>query len=255
MTDSQRWTLSCQDKGTSTSDLARAAAREGAPAGSAFMLGEQTAGRGRQGRQWSSQRGGMYVSVLLYPSRSVNSWFALSFATALAIYDVVKTHLIEQILQHDADLPIPAIGLKWPNDVLVNNRKVAGILLEAQGDSLIIGSGVNIDEIAPIDQNRHPPIAFGDFPGILPRPKQLAESYLKRLRFYYDLWERDGFAPVRDLWIGHALHMKQAVSVLVAGQKITGTCIELLDDGGLVLLDESGKSHHITTGDVELIGR
>ena len=184
-----------------------------------------------------------------------NSWFALSFATALAIYDVVKTHLTEQILQHDADLPIPAIGLKWPNDVLVNNRKVAGILLEAQGDSLIIGSGVNIDAIAPIDQNPHPPIAFGDFPGILPGPKQIAKSYLKRLQFYYDLWERDGFAPVRDLWLGQALHMKQIISVHVAGQKITGKCIELLDDGGLVLLDESGTSHHITTGDVELIGR
>ena len=255
MTDSQCWTLSCQDRGTSTSDLAKAAAREGAPAGSAFMLGEQTAGRGRQGRQWSSQRGGMYVSVLLYPSSSVNSWFALSFATALAIHDVVKTHLTEQILHHDADLLIPAIGLKWPNDVLVNNRKVAGILLEAQGNSLIIGSGVNIDAIAPIDQNAYPPIAFGDFPGILPEPKQLAESYLKRLQFYYELWERDGFAPVRELWLGQALHMKQTVSVHVAGQKITGTCIELLDDGGLVLLDEFGTSHHITTGDVELIGR
>ena len=255
MIDSQCWTLSCQDMGTSTSDLAKAAALEGAQSGSAFLLGEQTAGRGRQGRHWSSRRGGMYVSVLLYPSRSVSNWFALSFATALAIYDVVKKHLTEQILQHDADLPIPAIGLKWPNDVLVNNRKVAGILLEAQGDSLIIGSGVNIDSVPPIDQNLHPPIAFGDFPGILPGPKQLAESYLKRLQFYYDLWERDGFAPIRDLWLGQALHIKQTISAHVAGQKITGTCIELLDDGGLVLLDESGTSHHITTGDVELIGR
>ena len=255
MTDSQCWTLFFQDSGTSTSDWARAAAREGAPAGSAFLLGEQTAGRGRMGRQWSSQRGGMYVSVLLYPSRSLNSWFALSFATALAICDVVKTHLIEQILQDDADFPIPAIGLKWPNDVLVNNRKVAGILLEAQGDSLIIGTGVNIDAIAPIDQSPHPPIAFGDFPGILPGPQQLAESYLKRLQFYYDLWERDGFTPVRDLWLGQALHMGQTVSVHVVGQRITGTCTELLDDGGLVLLDESGKNHHISTGDVELIGR
>ena len=255
MTDSQCWTLSCQDRGTSTSDLAKAAARKGASAGSAFLLGEQTAGRGRQGREWSSQQGGMYVSVLLYPSRPVNSWFALSFVTALAIHDVVKTHLTEQILQYDADLPIPSIGLKWPNDVLVNNRKVAGILLEAQGDSLIIGSGVNIEVIAPIDQSPYPPIAFGNFPGILPEPKKLAERYLKRLQFYYGLWEQDGFAPVRDLWLGQALHMKQTISVHVAGQKITGICSELLDDGGLVLLDESGTSHHITTGDVELIGR
>jgi len=235
--------------------LAKAAVRDGAPAGSAFLLGEQTAGRGRQGRQWSSRPGGMYVSVLLYPSHSINSWFALSFVAALAIYDVVKMHLTKQILQHDSDSPIPAIGLKWPNDVLVNNRKVAGILLEAQDNSLIIGSGVNIENIASIDQNPHPPIAFGNFPGMLPGPKQLAKSYLKRLRFYYELWERDGFAPIRDLWLLHALHMKQTISVHVAGQKITGACNALLDDGGLVLLDESGTSHHITTGDVELIGR
>ena len=255
MTDSERWTLSCQGKGSSTSDLAKAAAHDGATAGSAFLLLEQTKGRGRQGRQWLSQPGGMYVSVLLYPLRSADNWFALSFATALAIYDVVKAHLTEQILKHDADLPMPAMGVKWPNDVLVNNRKVAGILLEAHGDALIIGSGVNISTIAPIDQNPHPPIAFGDFPGIVPGPKQLAGSYLKRLQFYYELWEKDGFAPVRNLWLARALHMKQAISVNVAGHKVTGICNELRDDGGLVLLDESGTSHHINTGDVELIGR
>ena len=120
---------------------------------------------------------------------------------------------------------------------------------------MIIGSGVNIDSITPSDDNPHPPIALGDFPGRLPGPKQLAESYLKRLQFYYDLWEQDGFAPVRDLWLGKALHMKQIISVHMAGQKITGICSELLDDGGLVLLDGFGISHHITTGDVELIGR
>ena len=255
MTDSQCWTLSCQDTGTSTSDLAKAAAGAGAPAGSAFLLAEQTDGRGRQGRHWSSRPGGMYVSVLLYPSRPIDSWFGLSFATALAICDVVKTHLTDQIVQHDSSLPVPDIGLKWPNDVLVNNRKVAGILLELHGDSLIIGSGVNIEAIAPIDQNPHPPIAFADFPGILPAPKQLAESYLQRLQIYYELWERDGFPPVRELWLGQALHMKHIISVRVAGRKITGICNELLADGGLVLLDESGTSHHITTGDVELIGR
>ena len=255
MTDSHCWTLLCQDTGTSTSDLAKAAADAGAPAGSAFLLAEQTAGRGRQGRHWSSRPGGMYVSVLLYPSRPIDSWFGLSFATALAICDVVKTHLTDQIVQHDSSLPVPDIGLKWPNDVLVNNRKVAGILLEAHGDSLIIGSGVNIESIAPIDQNPHPPIAFADFPGILPAPKQLAESYLQRLQIYYELWERDGFPPVRELWLGQALHMKHIISVRVAGRKITGICNELLADGGLVLLDESGTSHHITTGDVELIGR
>ena len=254
MTDIHGWTLSCRDTGTSTSDLAKAAARAGAATGSAFLLHEQTAGRGRQGRQWASQRGGMFVSVLLYPSSPVAGWFALSFATALAIYDVVERHLTEQIRQHDAATRLPVIGLKWPNDVLVDGRKVAGVLLEADGNSLIIGSGINIAAIAPLDHNPYPPIGFADFPGVLPAPEALAKNYLHRLKFYYNTWEQDGFAPLRDLWLARALHMKQNVTVTVAGRKVTGICDALALDGGLVLLDQSGASHHITTGDVELIG-
>ncbi|MDC0476235.1 biotin--[acetyl-CoA-carboxylase] ligase [Alphaproteobacteria bacterium] len=254
MTDIHGWTLSCRDKGTSTSDLARAAARAGAATGSAFLLHEQTAGRGRHGRQWASKRGGMYMSVLLYPSSPVAGWFALSFATALAIYDVVERHLTEQISQHEPAARLPVIGLKWPNDVLVDGRKIAGVLLEADGNSLIIGSGINIAAIAPLDHNPHPPIGFADFPGVLPAPETLAKNYLHRLKFYYDKWEQDGFAPLRDLWLACALHMKQNVTVTVAGRKVTGICDDLALDGGLVLLDQSGASHHITTGDVELIG-
>ena len=74
-----------------------------------------------------------------------------------------------------------------------------------------------------------------DHPGLRPTPDRVRETLFN--------------------WLGQALHMKQTISAHVAGQKITGKCIELLDDGGLVLLDESGTSHHITTGDVELIGR
>ena len=74
------------------------------------------------------------------------------------------------------------------------------------------------------------------------------------MKFYYDTWEQDGFGPLRNLWLAHALHMKQNVTVTVAGRTVTGICDALALDGGLVLLDQSGASHHITTGDVELIG-
>lgn len=254
MIDIHGWTLSCQDTGTSTSDLARAAADAGAPSGSSFLLHEQTSGRGRQGRQWSSPRGGMYVSVLLYPSRSVTGWYALSFASALAVYEVVCSHLADQIHGYDPAAQLPVIGLKWPNDVLVSGCKVAGVLLEAHGDSLIIGSGINIVATAPLDDNPHPPIGFSDFPGVLPVPERLATDFLHSLKSYYELWEKDGFLPLRDLWIEHALHMKRTVTVTVFGRKLTGTFDHLSEDGGLVLLDDLGESHHITTGDVELIG-
>jgi len=255
MTDSQVWTLSCQDSGTSTSDIAKAAALAGAPSGSAFLLHEQTAGRGRQGRQWASIRGGMYVSVLLYPAAAIKHWYALSFAAALAIRDIVETHLTAQIASSDTQINPPEIGLKWPNDVLVNNRKIAGILLETNGDSLIIGSGVNIAKQAPLDSNRHPPIAFADFAGPLPLPQQLAESYLQRLQIYYELWEENGFAPLRQRWLLHALHRHKLITVTLPNKTLTGVFDDLRHDGALVLLDESGCSHHITTGDVELVGK
>jgi len=254
MADTSVWTLSCHDSGSSTSDLAKAAALAGASSGAGFLLYEQTAGRGRRGRQWASQRGGMYVSVLLYPSQPLARWFAMSFAAALAVYDAVTAHLVAQINQHDMHQTGPQIGLKWPNDVLVNNRKIAGILLEAEGDRLIIGSGINIARITHHDDNPHPPIAFGDFPGTLPPPEMLANSYLARLRYYYELCEEQGFAPLRKIWMKHALHIGKIITVSVAGHPITGVCEDIDHDGVLVLLDETGHRHHITTGDVELIG-
>ena len=178
----------------------------------------------------------------------------MSFASALAIYGVVCSHLAKQICGYDLNAQLPIIGLKWPNDVLVSGCKVAGVLLEAHGDSLIIGSGINIAATAPLDDNPHPPIGFANFPGVLPEPECLAKDFLHRLNFYYELWEKDGFLPLRDLWIEHALHMKRTVTVTVFGRKLTGTFDHLSKVGGLVLLDDSGESHHITTGDVELIG-
>ena len=227
----------------------------GAASGSAFLLRKQTAGRGRNGRVWHSEPGGMYVSVLLYPQRPVDSWFALSFATALAIYDVVKDQLETQILQAHPSNSLPQIGLKWPNDVLVNGRKIAGILLEIAENSIIIGSGVNIASIPPIDNNPHPPVAFGDFPGEMPSPEYIAKEYLKRLKFYYDLWEEKGFETLRKLWLSLALHMKEKINVTLDGNLIKGICQELLENGTLILLDDNGKYHRVTAGDVQLIGR
>ena len=254
MVDSSTWTLSCQDSGSSTSDLAKAAAWAGAPSGSAFLLHEQTAGRGRRGRYWASQRGGMYVSVVLYPSKPLSDWFALSFAAALAIRDAVATHLIPQLNSSGREEEIPQIGLKWPNDVLVRNCKIAGILLEAEANFLIIGSGVNITRITPLDNSSYPPIAFGDFPGTIPTPLVLANTYLIKLQHYYELFEDKGFSPLREIWLTHALHIGKSINVVLSESVITGVCENVRADGALVLLDETGQRHHITTGDVELIG-
>ena len=88
MTEPLNWSIATEQSATSTSDLAKRAAANGAPSGHAFLAIEQTAGRGRHGRHWDSQKGGMYLSVLLRPSVPVDQWFALSFAASLAVLEV-----------------------------------------------------------------------------------------------------------------------------------------------------------------------
>jgi biotin-[acetyl-CoA-carboxylase] ligase BirA-like protein len=125
------------DSATSSSDLVWAAAAQDAPSGTAFLVREQTAGRGRRGAGWSSARGGMYFSILLRPAISQRLWFGLSFVAALAIRQELARCL--------ADVPVM---LKWPNDVLAGGGKLCGILLEGRGEAVVIGTGVNI---APVD--------------------------------------------------------------------------------------------------------
>ena len=127
--------IKIEQSATSTSDLAKQAAAKGAASGSGFLAIEQTAGRGRQGRHWSSQKGGMYLSVLLRPTFKKKYWFALSFAASLAALDTVR----HQLSRHFDNQHMPQTGLKWPNDVIMSGGKIAGILLEAEGSTLVVG--------------------------------------------------------------------------------------------------------------------
>ncbi|MGM0561986.1 MAG: biotin--[acetyl-CoA-carboxylase] ligase, partial [Pseudomonadota bacterium] len=123
----------------STMDEARRLAEEGAEDGTLVWAQEQTKGRGRQGRDWSSPTGNLYLSLVLRPECEPSQAVQLGFVTALAIGDAIG-----------AVSPPVNVTYKWPNDVLLNNGKVAGILMEtrsrAEGgiDHLILGCGINI---------------------------------------------------------------------------------------------------------------
>ena len=120
------------DEVGSTSDLVRIAVRNGAPEGTAFRADIQRSGRGRHGRDWVSPLGNLYLSVLLRPQRPVPEWPGLSLMAGLALHDAVS-----------AFRPSQRLGLKWPNDVLLDDRKIAGLLIETQDDAVILGCGVN----------------------------------------------------------------------------------------------------------------
>jgi BirA family transcriptional regulator, biotin operon repressor / biotin---[acetyl-CoA-carboxylase] ligase len=254
MTEPLNWSIATEQSATSTSDLAKRAATDGAPSGYAFLAIEQTAGRGRHGRHWDSQKGGMYLSVLLRPSVPVDRWFALSFAASLAVLEVVRS----QLATHLSPAEMPQTGLKWPNDVIVAGGKISGILLEVEGKALIVGSGVNIAPVRRVDSQNIVPIALADIwpdgAHDLPQPYDFATAYLDRLAFWYDRFCQSGFGPIRDTWLENALFLGQHVAVQCDAKVLSGIFHDLGMDGTMLLLDDSGQTRHITIGDVKLLG-
>ena len=254
MTEPLNWSIATEQSATSTSDLAKRAAANGAPSGYAFLAIEQTAGRGRHGRQWDSQKGGMYLSVLLRPSVPLDQWFVLSFAASLAVLEVVRS----QLAMHLSSAEMPQTGLKWPNDVIVADGKISGILLEVEGNALIVGSGVNIAPVGKLGSQNIAPIALADIwpdgAHDLPQPYDFATAYLDRLAFWYDRFCQSGFGPIRDTWLENALFLGQHVAVQCDAKVLSGVFHDLGMDGTMLLLDDSGQTRHITTGEVKLLG-
>ncbi len=239
------WPINIVDTATSSSDLVRAAANAGAPEGTGFLVGTQSAGRGRRGRPWKSGQGGMYYSVLLTPQFPALQWFGVSFIACLAIRDVIASYMVDQ-----------EIGLKWPNDVVVVGRgKICGILIEVAGHNLIVGAGVNIASVSPLKDAVLPPVALDDFCKTCVTPQMLAADYRTQLARRYEAYAETGFAPVRAEWLNYCVHRQQEVTVHCNTKAISGVFTDLGLDGTLALLADDGLMHHISTGDVELMGQ
>jgi len=236
--------LTCVDVATSSSDLAWQAAADGAPSGTAFLVGEQTAGRGRRGAGWSSARGGMYLSMLMRPQSPPELVWGLSFVAALAVRDAIAARL--------ADVEVL---LKWPNDVLAAGGKICGILLEARGDAVVIGTGVNIAPVATLPGAKWPPTSLHELGDTVTTPEALARDYAARLLDWTNVWQTDGFAPVRREWLDHCAHVDQMIRVGTLDGAIEGVFEDLGDDGALVIRTDGDTLHRVTTGDVELTGR
>lgn len=122
-----------REKVSSTNDELRAFAEKGTAAGLILIADEQTAGRGRRGAAWLSPKGeNLAFSVLLRPTESKALWHRLSLAVGLAVAEALEAY-------------VPVAEIKWPNDVRVSGKKIAGILVEAGADFVIIGIGININ--------------------------------------------------------------------------------------------------------------
>lgn len=235
------WRIERYESLPSTSDLCIARAREGEEEGLVVLAGRQSGGRGRAGRQWLSPPGNLALSLLLRPNTPLAEAGQWALLAGLA--------LIEALL---AVLPQAAGGLrlKWPNDVLLEGGKLAGILIDsaAGGDGsvawLVLGFGANLAAAPALAERRTEALSRLASP---PSPSALAEVLLERL----DIWRKESFAAVREAWLRHAHPPGTPLSLTLGARHVFGRFAGLSASGAL-LLDTGDGIESFPTGEVML---
>jgi len=233
------------DSVASTNEEAARLAGEGAEDGTLVWARRQTAGRGRQGRDWDSPPGNLYFSLVLRPECAVNRAAQLGFAAALAVGDAIGS----------VGPALLEVTYKWPNDVLLNDRKVAGILLESRTansealDWLVLGVGVNVSSHPK--EARYPATDL-KFEGAPPAidAVDLLEAFSRHFMSWTNRWLDDGFAPLRRTWLTHARALGQEIEVRLPQETLRGTFRDIDEHGALALELQDGTRRVITAGDV-----
>lgn len=224
------------DEATSTNDLARCLADAGVAEGAVVVAARQTRGRGRLGRPWASPPGGLWCSVLLRPGGGPPG--LLSLAVGVAAAEAVEA------------AGVPA-ALRWPNDVLVAGRKVAGVLLEAAGAAVVAGVGINVRvalEALPAEAAAGATSLHLHTRDVA--PEAVLASLLGRLEHWYGQWTRDPAAVVAAWSVRDALRGRP---VRAAGaEPVEGTAEGITADGALVVRGPDGRPRTVVAGDVSL---
>jgi len=226
---------------SSTQDIAKSLAESGVPEGLVVIAEEMYSGRGRLGRKWYAPKGGLWISILLRPKR-IESLQLMSLATGVA---VVKA--IERLLNVE-------LRLKWPNDVIYMDRKLAGILVEAGVEVdivhyVIVGIGVNVNNELPSELKDYAVNLKSILGFEIPRISIL-RSLLRELDdVYYLLTTSNTYTILRE-WIRYSDTIGRRVKVQFMDFAVEGKAVDIARDGSLIVIDDTGKRYIIRAGDV-----
>lgn len=223
------------ETGSTNADLLAQAAA-GAPEGTWLRAERQTGGRGRLGRTWESPVGNLYTSTIVRPLTGDPAAPSLALVIAVALEEVASAYAGPGRLQ-----------LKWPNDLMAGAAKLAGILLERNGDSVVIGIGVNLAH-HPEGLER----ATTSFTGLglsAPDPHSFLLDLSQAFARWLQRWRVEGLAPVRARWLERAHPIGSVLSA--AGRQ--GLFEGLDADGTLLLRQADGTIDAVRAGDVFLV--
>ena len=232
--------LAAFDTVASTNDEAKRLLRAGAPAPTLVWARAQAGGRGRDGRSWISPAGNVYASLMLRPAGTPLVVAQLGFVTALAVAEALAAR-------------VAGVEIKWPNDVLVDGRKIAGILLESEGvradgvDGLISGFGINVAH-----HPEHTRLTATSLHAAGARDatvEAVLEATLESFDRWHALWAAQGFAPVRAAWRARAKGIGTRIQVRLPRETLEGVFRDI-DARGALELETADGVRHITAGDV-----
>jgi BirA family biotin operon repressor/biotin-[acetyl-CoA-carboxylase] ligase len=212
-----------------------------------ILAREQTGGRGRRGRSWASPRGNFHATLAMRPDEPPAVAALRSFAAALALREALVTL---------TGLP-QAFALKWPNDVLCNGGKLAGILLESMGQGdrvahLAIGIGVNLiaaPDPALLEPGALAPVTLLGETGLRLQPETLLAHLAPAFAAREQRLRTQGFAPLRDEWLAHAARLGETIRARTGSETHEGR-FETIDNQGALLLSTAQGRRTIAAADV-----
>lgn len=191
----------------------------------------QPAGVGRRGKRWDMPKGNFAASLLMHSTEPLLTLAQRSFVAALALHDVLD------------GLGVTDISLKWPNDVLVQERKVAGILLASGAGAIVVGMGVNLVSVphpAALPEHAVAPISLKEVLHSPPDDEAFLELLANAFLKYEQQMRAYGFAPIRAAWLAKAARIGEVIHARLPEATLSGTFETIDETGALVLGTEKG---------------
>lgn len=216
---------------SSTQDKAMELLKSGASEGLVVQAMSMEHGRGRHGNDWHAPMGNLYLSIVLQPDISETDCGQMSFVAALAVVETARSLTTDDALK---------INVKWPNDVLINGKKLAGILIEKEGQDYILGVGLNIlaapenaTALQAHSEKRLPINPVRDF-------------FLDVFNAYYTKWLNEGFENIQEQWMRKAAFLNEKIGVRLSDREEQGIFKGIDKDGALLLETKEGIQRFVS---------
>lgn len=225
------WRVQLYQSVETTQSYVKEAIAAGEPQGMVVQALEQKSGKGRHGNSWNSPIGNLYMSILLRPNCEARTAGQLAFVIAVALSKAMDDYIDEG--KHIKTL-------KWPNDILIDGLKLCGILLESEMkknklEAVVVGMGLNIFKAPELA------VGLNDIAEMPVYVNAVRDNILDKLSYYYEFWQKKGFAPIREAWLKQAHGLDQPMTARLPDAEFKGIFKGITEEGSLILETDDGE--------------